>query len=207
MLNAIVNTFLAPVFGPTGPLYNSLLWGGLVESVRRQYNQAYANSTPTLNLQTTGQQDADDRQIHGTLGGFDPDGDALAYSVPTTGPGAPAHGEVTINAVAGTWTYTPDAGYSGADSFTISASDAAGFFHIHRLGHTHSTTDSITVTVGAAATGPQIISGPSGGAGGDVQIVTTTDGTRALTQTRTYDEATGGAYTTTLTLVDLETGA
>lgn len=141
ILGAVTNLF-APVIGPGAPADNPLLWG-LLAWVRRQFNQAYANSTPALNLQTTGQQDPDDRQIHGTLGGFDADGDVLTYSVT----GEPAHGEVTINAAAGTWTYTPDTAYSGTDTFTITASDGGGAFHLHALGQTHSVSDTITVTV------------------------------------------------------------
>lgn len=38
----------------------------------------------------------------------------------------PAHGNVTINADSGTYTYTPDSGYSGLDSFTYTAASANG---------------------------------------------------------------------------------
>jgi VCBS repeat-containing protein len=48
----------------------------------------------------------------------DPDGDALTAAKATD----PAHGAVTVNAT-GTFTYTPAAGYSGADSFTYTVSD------------------------------------------------------------------------------------
>jgi YVTN family beta-propeller protein/VCBS repeat-containing protein len=145
VMNA-VSAALAPIFGPGAPLYNAAIWGA-IEAVRRQTTQAWSNSTPVVDLQTTGQQDPDDREIHGTLGGSDPDGDALTYSVPSTGVGAPTNGTVTIDAAAGTWTYKPNTGYSGTDSFTITASDAAAGYHIHGLGQTHAASDSITVTV------------------------------------------------------------
>ncbi|MGE2722298.1 Ig-like domain-containing protein [Mycolicibacterium celeriflavum] len=141
-----VTAALAPIFGPGAPLYNSVVWGA-IEAVRRQTNQAWNNSTPVLDLQTTGQQDADDREIHGTLGGSDPDGDALTYSVPTTGAGAPTNGTVTIDATAGKWTYKPNTGYVGTDSFTVTASDAVAGWHIHGLGQSHTGSDTITVTV------------------------------------------------------------
>ncbi|GAB2591226.1 Ig-like domain-containing protein [Microlunatus antarcticus] len=53
-----------------------------------------------------------------TLSGTDPDGDTLTYTV-----GDPAHG--TLSGTAPELTYTPDPGYSGADSFTYTASDGA----------------------------------------------------------------------------------
>ncbi|KUI22890.1 hypothetical protein AU193_09690 [Mycobacterium sp. GA-1285] len=149
-VNAVA-TALAPIFGPGAPFYNSTLWG-FVEAVRRQTNQVFSNSTPVVDLQTTGQQDADDREIHGTLGASDPDGDALTYSVPATGPGAPSNGTVSIDAEAGTWTYTPNTGYSGDDSFTITASDATAGYHVHGPGQAHTRSDSITVTVTDANT-------------------------------------------------------
>lgn len=181
--NAVFNAFsasIAPIFGPGAPFYNAVFWG-LVESTRRQYNQAYANSTPVLDLQTTGQQDVDDRQIHGTLGGFDPDGDTLTYGVPTSGAGAPAHGSVAIDATAGTWTYTPAPGYSGTDTFTITVTDEVAGYHFHGIGQTHSASDSITVTVAppAAANRPPVATGDSVGVseGGTANISVLTNDT------------------------------
>jgi VCBS repeat-containing protein len=58
----------------------------------------------------------------GVLGNdSDQDGDEL-IAVPVSGPG---HGSLTLNSD-GSFTYTPDAGFSGADSFTYRARDAAG---------------------------------------------------------------------------------
>jgi VCBS repeat-containing protein len=50
----------------------------------------------------------------------DPDGDALTAAKASD----PSHGTVSVNAN-GTFTYTPAAGYTGPDSFTYTASDAA----------------------------------------------------------------------------------
>jgi len=47
----------------------------------------------------------------------DPDGDSLTYAIQTP----PAHGTVTANGTA--FTYTPAAGYSGADGFVFAVSD------------------------------------------------------------------------------------
>jgi hypothetical protein len=53
------------------------------------------------------------------LGGTDPDGDALTYSIVTP----PAHG--TFGSFAMYTYYVPDDGYTGPDSFTFTASDGA----------------------------------------------------------------------------------
>ncbi|HEV2889153.1 MAG TPA: Ig-like domain-containing protein [Frankiaceae bacterium] len=64
---------------------------------------------------------AEDTPHDGTLpAATDPDGDALTYSAGTQ----PAHGSVTVDA-GGSYTYTPDPDYSGPDSFTYRACDAA----------------------------------------------------------------------------------
>lgn len=52
----------------------------------------------------------------------DPDGDVLSVFVW----GAPAHGTLSGTGANGQFTYTPNTGYSGADSFTYSASDGRG---------------------------------------------------------------------------------
>jgi VCBS repeat-containing protein len=58
------------------------------------------------------------------IGASDVDGDTLAYSEK---PGAgPAHGSVSFNQAAGTFTYTPAPNYNGSDSFTIVIDDGHG---------------------------------------------------------------------------------
>lgn len=148
-MNFVVGLF-EPIVGPGGTLDSPLLWG-LLEAARRETNRTLNNHTPTLALQQLSGQDLDDRQIHGTLGGFDADGDALTYSVAAVGAGAPTHGNVTIDAAAGTWTYTPATGYSGTDTFTITADDSGAGWHLHGVGQAHSTSDSITVIVSPGA--------------------------------------------------------
>ena len=64
--------------------------------------------------------------VTGTLGFTDPDGDTLTYTATD-----PTNGSVTINAQAGTYTYTPatrpDFGEpDDADAFTVTATDPAG---------------------------------------------------------------------------------
>ena len=59
------------------------------------------------------------------------------------------HGSVTLNAVDGSFTYTPDAGYTGTDSFTYQAVDA--------VSNTVSNTASVKLNVGALVSIPQTL--------------------------------------------------
>lgn len=71
----------------------------------------------------------------------DPDGDAL--SVDTTAVSGPAHGTLVLNAD-GSFSYTPDAQFNGADSFTYRLLDANGA----------SATAVVTITVSAVNDAP-----------------------------------------------------
>ncbi len=73
-----------------------------------------------------------DAPVAVTLHATDADGDVLTYAIGT----APAHGSLSGDGASRT--YTPDAGYSGADSFTFTASDATSTSNV--------ATVSITVT-------------------------------------------------------------
>lgn len=95
--------------------------------------------------------------------------DATAYSVPNAaglGPrrftirSAPAHGSLSVApgvAFEGPdVTYTPDPGYSGPDSFTYSAADAASAFPLHPV------LAAVALSVATASPAPQVaVSGPS----------------------------------------------
>ncbi|KAA2242645.1 tandem-95 repeat protein [Chitinophaga agrisoli] len=70
--------------------------------------------------------------VSGTVTGTDVDGDVLTFTKATD----PAHGTVIVN-TGGTYTYTPTAGYTGPDSFTIQISDGNG----------GTTTVSVNITV------------------------------------------------------------
>ena len=76
-------------------------------------NQAPVCSNPSA---ASGNEDV---QLTGLLSCTDADADTLSYLVA----GQPSHGGATINPTTGHWTYTPDADYNGADSFTVAASD------------------------------------------------------------------------------------
>lgn len=74
------------------------------------------NSTPVANSQ--GFATATDTAHNGTLTGSDPDGDSLTFAITVQ----PVHGDVTLF-VNGNYTYTPDAGFNGQDSFDFTVSD------------------------------------------------------------------------------------
>jgi gliding motility-associated-like protein len=90
--------------------------------------------TGTGDTKTTEQ----DKAIDGKVNGTDPDGDALTFTKGTD----PAHGSVVVNPD-GTYTYTPAAGYTGGDSFTVVISDGKG--------GTTTVTVNITVTAKPAS--------------------------------------------------------
>jgi len=151
----VVNAFvgaLQQIVGPGAPFDNPALWAVLA-AVRREFNTTLANSTPTLNPMQTSQ-DLDDSQVHGTLGAADPDGDTLTFTAT-----APAHGTVEIDQADGTFTYTPDAGYTGPDSFDVTASDAGAGFHIHAPGQSHTVTATVNVTVAPVDTNHAPVAG------------------------------------------------
>jgi len=70
-----------------------------------------------LNLTT-----AQDTTLAGRLSASDQESDDLAYSVA----GDATNGTAVIDAEKGTWTYDPDAGFSGSDSFSYQVSDGNG---------------------------------------------------------------------------------
>lgn len=101
-----------------------------------------ANSAPVANgdSYTTAKDTALTIAGPGVLGNDDDtDGDALTAALVT----GPTHGTVTVD-TNGSFTYTPTAGYSGADSFTYWASDGAAT----------SALATVSITVRGSNTGP-----------------------------------------------------
>ena len=94
-------------------------------------NEAPSVSDTTLTTQ-------EDTEATVTLSASDPEGDSLTWSISTT----PEHGGASVDDT-GEASYTPNAGYTGDDSFTVKVSDGNG----------NSDTAKVAVTVEAAAGG------------------------------------------------------
>jgi VCBS repeat-containing protein len=92
------------------------------------------NDTPVAASSATATQE--DSAVNGSVSATDIDGDSLVFSV--TAGGQPANGSVAMNAD-GTYTYTPNADFSGTDTFTYTVTDNAGA--------NGTTTATVTVTV------------------------------------------------------------
>ncbi|MEE4192394.1 MAG: Ig-like domain-containing protein [Halieaceae bacterium] len=81
--------------------------------------------------------------VTSTLTVTDPDGlSATPFSIVSPA-GDPSNGSVVIDATTGEYTYTPNAGYTGSDSFDVTITDAQGFTSV--------VTVNITVTAAADA--------------------------------------------------------
>jgi VCBS repeat-containing protein len=97
--------------------------GGSTEQVV-SVNVTPVNDAPTA-PPTSSVSTAEDTPSAATaIGASDVDNDTLTYSV-KAGFGA-AHGSVSFNQAAGTYTYNPASNYNGSDSFTILVSDGNG---------------------------------------------------------------------------------
>jgi alpha-tubulin suppressor-like RCC1 family protein len=94
-------------------------------------NTTTANHAPVAEQQDVATNEDTAKAI--TLAGIDADGDTLAYTIVTN----PAHG--TLSGTAPNVTYTPNANYNGADSFTFKVND----------GTTDSTAATVSITVSA----------------------------------------------------------
>lgn len=97
--------------------------------------------------------------VSGTLSASDADkNQALTFSIVTQ----PAHGTVKLDdAASGAFTYTPNAGYSGADTFTYKASD----------GEDDSNTATVSIEVKAAADDPAMSDLGGSGAAGPLSLL------------------------------------
>lgn len=79
------------------------------------------NDAPTFPADAVTVNAKQDTTLNGTLTAADVDGDALAFGRIAQA----THGTATVNAD-GTWTYAPNAGYTGTDVFTVGVSDGNG---------------------------------------------------------------------------------
>ena len=85
----------------------------------------------------------EDTAASGAISASDADGNTLSYSVT----GSARHGAVTIDALTGTYTYSPTGNFNGTDTFTVAVSDGGVV-----------TTQTINVTVAAVNDAPVITS-------------------------------------------------
>lgn len=103
---------------PVGEPFKSWLYDSLAGTRRTLFNQA-----PWLTpVQISGEGTA---PVVGTLGAVDLEGDVIRYAIVT----GPTSGSLIIDDD-GTFTYVPDAGFTGVDSFVISAVDIGAHFNL-----------------------------------------------------------------------------
>ncbi len=100
------------------------------------------NDAPVANAGTASGDE--DTVINGSVSASDVDGDTLTFSLNA----AAAHGLVEMD-TDGTFSYTPDANYNGADSFTYDVSDGNGGVE----------TQTVTLTVNAVNDAPTMSNG------------------------------------------------
>lgn len=132
--STLIDRLLAPI--------SRLLGEGTALLVRRSlFNQA-----PTVApVQLTGQIEG---PITGTIGAIDPEGDPLSYKITST----PLHGSAVVNPD-GSYTYTPDGNFNGADNFVVAVTDTGSGLHINLLDLSRpaSTSANVAVTQGVIA--------------------------------------------------------
>lgn len=144
--------------GPSTPGDPPLLLGVLA-FVRREIQRTFFNSSPVAVADVATTSEGIPATITVLTNDTDPDinvvagGDVLTVETYTRA----AHGEVVLNPD-GSFTYTPDAGFTGTDTFRYTVSDENSPWHIHGLmsllrgGHRATTT--VTVTVSAVDAAP-----------------------------------------------------
>ncbi len=102
---------------------DTFLWAATDDSnastgpVRIDITVGAANDVPVVS--DNGFVGAEDEVLSGELFGTDPDGDELIWRVVTQ----PTNGDLSLNTNFGTFTYTPDPNFFGADSFEVAAND------------------------------------------------------------------------------------
>lgn len=131
------------------------------DSFTFKVNDGYADSnTATVIVSVTNQAPVaqngnlttgEGKPASGTLQAKDPDGDALRYSIVAP----PGYGTVSVNSATGSFTYTPQSGFAGMDSFAFDVSD----------GQNQSNTATVSITVESSGAPVTKTTGTSGGGG------------------------------------------
>jgi hypothetical protein len=173
-------------------------WFGLqydVEELRIKQNRDamfVQNQPPTVSDATYST--LVDTPVSRVVVGTDPDGDTLTYSLGA----APAHGTADVSDD-GHWSYTPNLGYAGLDSFKVLVSDTSG--------STAVSTVNIVVTHGPKTTvtfNPEEPSGSNGWFTSDITVtLTTTDEEIGVGRTEyRIDGGDWNVYSSPFTLAD-----
>ncbi|RYF59012.1 MAG: tandem-95 repeat protein, partial [Comamonadaceae bacterium] len=150
------------------------------------------NDAPTgTAAPVTGQED---QPVNGTVVGTDVDADTLSYAVTTPA----TNGAVTVDPATGAYTYTPNANFSGSDTFTVTISDGqGGTVQVPVSVTINAVNDAPTATATPAVTNEdQPVNGTVVGADVDGDTLSYAVTTAATSGTVTIDPATG-AYTYT----------
>ncbi len=118
---------------------------GFVEGAVLLVRRTLFNDAPTVTpVQTSGQTTG---PITGTIGATDPEGDQIVYTVGQQ----PHFGTVVVDS-AGNYTYTPAAGFTGIDAFTVAATDTGPHINLLNWFRAPSTEAVVSVTQDASGT-------------------------------------------------------
>ncbi|MGV0786908.1 Ig-like domain-containing protein [Mycolicibacterium sp. XJ2] len=155
-VSMFISSILAP--GPTTPAPPMMLFVALGWA-QRELQRTFLNQSPAAGVDaiTT----SEDTDVTIAVLDNDTDGDLHAGDVLTVTDYTQAgNGTVTLNAN-GTFTYSPNAGFVGTDTFSYTVSDAASPWHLHGLagffgGGGHTSTTTVTVTVDDADDAPTV---------------------------------------------------
>jgi hypothetical protein len=135
----------------------------LIEGAGLLIRRFLFNQAPTvLPIQTSGQTTGQSwSTITGTVNAVDPEDDTIIYSVVQ-----PEHGTVTIDSN-GNYTYVPNTGpdgFTGADTFTVTATDTGLHINLLDLGRAPSTQTIVSVEqiIGAPRVGYTFVFGDGG---------------------------------------------
>jgi len=115
----------------------------------------------------------EDSSVSGNVGASDPDGDTLNSAVAQ----GPANGAVVMDAATGDFTYTPDADFSGSDSFSVMIED----------GRSGAVEQRINIAIDAEADTPALVAAVGEVVGENI------DGSGAIIGTPGSDVITGGS--------------
>jgi len=115
--------------------------GGKTETATVNVTVTSVDDATVFGGDTNGSGAEDGGAITGTLTAADADGLLHGTVFSIAAAGAPAHGTASIDAATGAWSYTPNADYNGADSFTVRVTDDEG----------HTATRVISLAVSAVA--------------------------------------------------------